>query len=182
MRKAKTPPDAFALARPKLEAMGFQILAAPAPASGQEGASAAPPTPRWFVMKYGCAAGVATDADGHLGFFARPGRVVAGELARLIDRGFQKFLKTADEEIAARSEDLRALHDFERDLRFAAKTPLLYNEALGSVSDRYLYDRIWFRDQAAQPRVWEDPKTALPRSELPAVESFPVSAPTGGGH
>lgn len=164
---AKTQPQGFEALRPKLEAMGFDIVAA-----GDN---------RYFVMKYGCAAGITSDAGGQLCFFARPGKVIRGELARLIDRGFQKFLKTADAEVPALAEDLRALREFQRDLRYAAHTPVLYNEALGSVSDRYLYDRIWYRDQGTQPRIWEHRNERLPASELPAAVAFNVSA-DGNGH
>ncbi len=165
---AKTQPTGFAALRPKLEKQGFQIAAA-----GDN---------RFFAIKHGCAAGITSDEQGQAVFFAPPGRVIDGELARLIDRSFQKFLKTADRELPARAEDLCALRDFTRDLRYAARSPLLYNEALGSVSDRYLYDRIWYRDQGAQPRIWEDPSERLPASELADAAAFKVSAAVGGAH
>ncbi len=134
---------------------------------------------RYFVRKYGCAAGLAEDDHGELAMFAPPGRIVAGELARLVDRGFQKFLKTADEEIPARMEDLKALHDFQRDLHHAAGQPLLYNEALGSTTDRHLYDRIWFRDQGRQPRVWVEARTELPQDQMAEAVAFPVASGEG---
>ncbi len=135
---------------------------------------------RYFLRKYDCAAGLAEDEHGELTMFAPPGRVVHGELARLVDRGFQKFLKTADEEIPARMEDLKALHDFQRDLHHAAGQPFLYNLALGSTTDRHLYDRIWFRDTGKQPRVWLDASSGLPQEEMAEAAQFPVS--TGGGN
>ena len=81
---------------------------------------------------------------------------MAGELARLIDRGYQKFLKTADREVPAGAADLRALYEFNRELRYAAGAPVLYNQSLGSVSDRYIYDRVWHRDEGRQPKAWEE--------------------------
>ncbi len=153
--------------RPALDRLGFQTIAA-----GER---------RYFVRKYGCAAGLADDEAGELIMFAAPGRVVGGELARVVDRGFQKFLKTADREIPARMEDLQALHDFERDLHYAAGQPLLFNQALGSTSDRHLYDRIWFRDQGEQPCAWAEPPTRLPGDEMPAAVAFTLSG-HGEGH
>ncbi len=109
---------------------------------------------RYLVQKHGCAAGLSVQPDQSLTYFARPGRIVKGELARLVDRGYQKFLKTADVEVPALSEDLRALHAFQSELKHVLGTPSLYNESLGSVSDRYLYDRVWFRDDGKQPKAW----------------------------
>ncbi|HZT74575.1 MAG TPA: hypothetical protein VE996_13075 [Terriglobales bacterium] len=163
---AKPQPSGFAALRSRLQELGFEILDA-----GEN---------RYFAVKYGCAAGLTADEQGQPVLFASPGRIVRGELARLIDRSFQKFLKTADGEWPARAEDLGALHDFQRDLHYAAGTPLLYNEALGSVSDRYLYDRIWYRDQGAQPRPWEDARRRLPDAELADAQIFKISAGVGG--
>lgn len=109
-----------------------------------------------LVRQRGCAAILGTANDGKSAAIAvAPGLVVQGELARLVDRGYQKFFKTADAEVPARPEDLSALASFENELRFACGIPSLYNEGLGSVSDRYLYDRIWYRDQGRQPKPWE---------------------------
>lgn len=152
--------------RGPLEKMGFTIVPA-----GER---------RYFVRKYGCAAGLAEAESGEMVLFAPAGRVIGGELARLIQRGFQQFLKTADEEINARMEDLKALHDFDRDLYYAAGQPMMFNQALGSTSDRHLYDRIWYRDEGEQPKAWAEPPTRLPQDELPAAVQFNVSAGTGG--
>lgn len=108
-----------------------------------------------LVRKYGCAAVLAPDADGGVSLVVPPGNVVKGELARLVDRGYQKFLKTADAEVPALPETMSALANFQKELRYARGVPSLYNESLGSVSDRYLYDRIWYRDQGRQPKPWE---------------------------
>jgi hypothetical protein len=119
---------------------------------------------RYFVTAEGCAAGVERGPEGNVAFFARPGRIVRGELARLIDRGYQKFLKTADAEVPALAEDLSAIARFWAKLKYAAGSPLLYNESLGSVSDRYLYDRVWYRDTGQQPKCWESSHAAEPRA------------------
>jgi hypothetical protein len=73
---------------------------------------------------------------------ARPGWVLNGEISRLLDRGYQKFLKTPHLEIPATADHLRAMHQFSEELKEAAGAESLYNEALGTTSDVYNYDRV----------------------------------------
>jgi hypothetical protein len=89
------------------------------------------------VSKYGCAAEIAP---------ARGGWVLGGEISRLLDRGYQKFLKTTKLEIPATADHLRAIHAFNEELKEAAGALSLYNEALGTTSDRYVYDRVQGRE------------------------------------
>lgn len=94
----------------------------------------------------------------------KPGIVVGGEVSRLIDRGYQKFLKTSKLERPATADDLKTLHAFNEEIREAIGATSLYNEALGSVSDRYVYDRVRGReDGQRKPRPWEKLKAALSR-------------------
>ena len=138
----KIIPPTFAAARDKLAAMGFAL----SPLSGD----------RVLVRRDGCAAILAAGAGGRTAeIVLAPGRVVNGEWSRLMDRGYQKFFKSAETEVPARPEELSALAHFESALQFACGIPTLYNQSLGSVSDRYLYDRVWFRDQGRQPKPWE---------------------------
>jgi truncated hemoglobin YjbI len=76
----------------------------------------------------------------------RPGWLLAGEIARLVDRGYQKFLKTPKMEIPATADHLRAIHEFTEELKQAAGATSLYNESLGTTSDRYVYDRVQGRE------------------------------------
>jgi len=76
----------------------------------------------------------------------RPGWLLGGQIARLVDRGYQKFLKTPKLEIPATADHLRAIHDFSEELKEAAGAPSLYNESLGTTSDRYVYDRVVGRE------------------------------------
>ena len=93
----------------------------------------------WRLSKHGCAAVIDCDAR----FVERPGVVVNGEVARLLDRGYQKFLQTDDGRTRpALAEQLRAVHDFDAELRHVFRLTSLYNESLGTVSDRYMYDRL----------------------------------------
>ena len=77
---------------------------------------------------------------------SKAGWVLGGEIARLVDRGYQKFLKTSKLEIPATADHLRALHRFEDELKEALGAMVLYNEALGTTSDRYDYDRLKGRE------------------------------------
>jgi hypothetical protein len=109
-------------------------------APAQEGAKR---TPNAFqVRKYGCAAEIASAPDGTPELLARPGWVLNGEIARLLDRGYQKFIKTSKVEIPATAEHLRAIHEFTEELSDAIGGTTLYNEALGTTSNVYNYDRV----------------------------------------
>ena len=67
-------------------------------------------------------------------------------ISRLVDRGYQKFLKTPQTEIPATADHLHAIHEFSEELNEAAGATSLYNESLGTTSDRYLYDRVKGRE------------------------------------
>ena len=113
-------------------------------APAQEGAKR---TPNAFqVRKYGCAAEIAAAPDGTVLMLARPGWLLNGEISRLLDRGYQKFLKSSRLEIPANADHLRAIHDFSEELKEATGAVSLYNEALGTTSDVYTYDRLKGRE------------------------------------
>ena len=96
------------------------------------------------VSKIGCAAEIAPSQqkDAPVRVLTKAGWLVGGDIAILVDRGYQKFLKTSRLEIPATADALRALHSFEDQLKEAVGAMVLYNEALGTTSDRYDYDRI----------------------------------------
>ncbi|HEY5381962.1 MAG TPA: hypothetical protein VIJ65_06880 [Acidobacteriaceae bacterium] len=100
------------------------------------------------VSKYGCAAEVAPGpGKGEpVRILAKPGWVLGGEISRLTDRGYQKFLKTSRLEIPATADHLRAIHKFSEELKEATGALVLYNEAMGTVSDKYVYDRLKGRE------------------------------------
>lgn len=84
------------------------------------------------------------------------GVMVGNEIGVLVDGGFQKFFRTpSGVERPALAEDLRALHDFDEDLKEGLGKESLYNESLGTVSTYYLYDRVKDRDRGVPRRVWE---------------------------
>jgi len=100
------------------------------------------------VSKYGCAAEIAPGgAPGEpTRILARSGWVLGGEISRLVDRGYQKFLKTSKLEIPATADILRAIHKFDEEMKEASGAQMLYNEAMGTTSDRYVYDRVMGRE------------------------------------
>jgi hypothetical protein len=86
-----------------------------------------------------------------------PGTIVQGEVARLVDRGYQKFIKSSQYELPATAIELQAIHAFSEELKQLTGATSLYNESLGTTSDVYLYDRLVGRE-AAQPepaQPWE---------------------------
>ncbi|MBB5319147.1 hypothetical protein [Tunturibacter empetritectus] len=113
-------------------------------APAQEGAKRTPNAVQ--VRKYGCAAEIAAAPDGTVEILARPGWLLNGEIARVLDRGYQKFLKTSKLEIPASADHLRAIHEFTEELNEAIGATSLYNQALGTTSNVYHYDRVKGRD------------------------------------
>jgi hypothetical protein len=90
----------------------------------------------------------------------RPGYLVGGEVATLLDRGHQKFWKSSRVELPATADSLRAVHRFAEELREVIGEPSLYNESLGTTSDSYLYDRVKGRDLPLADRpvpAWQLP-------------------------
>lgn len=116
---------------------------------------------RVFLKKYNVSAAIQRDEDGGIRLFAKPGYLIAGEIARLVDKGYQKFLKTTKSEVPATADHLKAIHTFSEELKEATGSISLYNEGLGTVSDRYMYDRVKDRDEPAPERPvrpWEGKK------------------------
>ena len=113
---------------------------------------------RVFLKKYNVSAAIQRDEDGGIRLFAKPGYLLGSEIARLVDKGYQKFLKTTKKEIPATADHLKAIHNFSEELKEATGSISLYNEGLGTVSDRYMYDRVEDRDEpkSVRPvRPWE---------------------------
>ncbi len=112
-----------------------------------------------LVSKHGAAAVLvpAKDKEASAAFAERPGALVRGEIARLLDRGYQKFIKTAKFELPATAAQLHAIHLFTEELNQVTGTIGLYNESLGTTSDLYQYDRLKGREpvQPVPARPWE---------------------------
>ena len=125
---------------------GFDLIEAP----GTQG--------RVFLKKYSCSAAIQKNGDDGVKIFAYPGYLVGSEISKLINRGYQQFLKTAKTEVPATADHLKALQQFTEELKEGLGLPSLYNESLGTVSESYQYDRIEDRDKPKaerRKRPWE---------------------------
>jgi hypothetical protein len=144
-RKSRKP--SFDQAVEILRAQSFDVAPYPAVAGGV------------LVSKHGVAAVLVPDTGNgaSTAFAIHPGVLVRGEVARLLDRGYQKFIKTSQFELPATAGQLHAIHAFTEELKLLIGDVNLYNESLGTTSDLYEYDRLKGRE-AAQPtsrRPWE---------------------------
>jgi hypothetical protein len=141
-----------------LRTLGFDVQPVPAVAN------------QFLVRKYGAGAVLAPSAEStgaekklpHVGvrWRERPGFLLGGEVATLLDRGFQKFWKSTRLDVPATAESLQAVHRFAEELRQVIGEPSLYNESLGTTSDSYMYDRVKGRDLPLAERptpAWELP-------------------------
>src|ERR1700739_205472 len=113
-----------------------------------------------LVSKSGAAAVLVPakgDEGGPAAFAEHPGILVRGNVARLLDRGYQKFIKTPQYELPATATQLQAIHAFSEELTQLTGGTSLYTQSLGTTSDVYHYDRLRGReDEAPEPkRPWE---------------------------
>jgi len=116
---------------------------------------------RVFMRKYNCSAAIQKTEDGGVKIFAYPGYMIGSEISKLVNRGYQQFLKTSKAEVPATADHLKALQQFSEELKEALNLPSLYNESLGTVSESYQYDRIENRDRPVvdrPKRPWETVK------------------------
>ena len=95
-----------------------------------------------LVSKHGAAAVLVAAKDSPVAFAQSPGALVGGAVARLIDRGYQKFIQTSNSEIPATASRLETIHLFSEELKQLIGIVDLYNESLGTTSDLYQYDRL----------------------------------------
>jgi hypothetical protein len=107
------------------------------------------------VSREFCAVDLTETAAGYH-IAERAGILVGGEIAYLVDGGYQKFFRTPHGvRVPATAAQLKALHDFEGDLMEALGETSLYNTALGTVSTVYQYDRVKDRDRGVPKRAWD---------------------------
>jgi hypothetical protein len=125
---------------------GFDLIEAP----GTQG--------RVFLKKYNSSAAIQKNGPDGVKIFAYPGYMIGSEISKLVNKGYQQFLKTAKTEVPATADHLKALQQFSEELKEGLGLPSLYNESLGTVSESYQYDRIENRDKPATDRPkrpWE---------------------------
>jgi hypothetical protein len=99
------------------------------------------------VEKFGSGAEFRQDTDGSYQLTIIPTIMVKGQFSRLWDAGYQKFLLTDEGiKLPALASHLQNLRKFNEELRTALGVPTFYNEALGSVSQVSVYDRVKGRE------------------------------------
>jgi hypothetical protein len=95
------------------------------------------------VEKYGAGAEFRQGTDGRYHFTILPTIMLNGQFTRLWDAGYQKFLLTDEGlKFPALATHLEGLRKFNEELRTALGVPTFYNEAIGSVSQVSVYDRV----------------------------------------
>lgn len=108
-----------------------------------------------LVTRDGCGATV-DDLNAGQVKVVKTGMMVGREIASLVSRGYQMFLRTpSGKEIPALADQLKKLHAFDEDLREGLGLTSLYNLSLGTTADDHLYDRVEDRDAPHHPRPWE---------------------------
>jgi hypothetical protein len=124
-----------------LKTAGFTVVSAPSGASR--------------VIRGGYALDL-RETNGEVAVEDRAGVLVGEEIGVLVDVGYQKFFRTpGGKNRPALAEDLKALHNFEEDVKESLGMKSLYNESLGTVSTLYQYDRVKDRDRGVPKRAWE---------------------------
>jgi hypothetical protein len=107
------------------------------------------------IARADCAIDLRPSSDGGT-VTERAGILMGGNIGFLVDGGYQKFFEApGGPRRPATTPELKALHDFEEDLKEALGLQSYYNESLGTVSTYYLYDRVKDRDRGVPRRAWE---------------------------
>ncbi len=102
-----------------------------------------PVSPQQVKVRRDCCAAVVEHSPEGVPLVRRLGVVAGDQIAELVDGGYQKFFDvTGGAPRPALAPDLKALHDFQEELRQALGLTSLYNESLGTVCDRHSYDRL----------------------------------------
>ena len=114
----------------KFEASGFQVAETPGNPRSLE------------VKKNGFTRRIELDASGAWIPVGHPLFNVRGLDCELEDRGYQKFWYHQGKRFPARLKEIKALHQFEQEVRYILGLKSLYHESLGSTSARTVYDRV----------------------------------------
>lgn len=140
-RRERPKNPTFSERMDRLRSTGFTVAAGPSGATR--------------VSREDCAVDLKENADS-VRAINRAGILLRDEIAVLVDGGYQKFFRTPSGKTRPATADaLKALHDFEEDVREGLGQESLYNESLGTVSTFYMYDRVKDRDRGVPKRIWE---------------------------
>jgi hypothetical protein len=100
------------------------------------------PDGRVKITKHGVGA-IIGDAGKNQPEIEKAGVLVGSEIAILLSAGYQMFLETSSgNRFPATAEQLKALHEFEEDVKEALGLVSLYNTSLGTTSQKHEYDRL----------------------------------------
>lgn len=112
------------------------------------------PDGRVRVTKHGVGA-VVGDEGKNQPDIEKAGILAGSEIATLLNRGYQMFFETlSGKRFPAKAEQLKALHEFEDDVKEALDLVNLYNTSLGTITPKHMYDRVFKRDIGEQPKPW----------------------------
>jgi hypothetical protein len=118
-------------------------------------ATEAVPDGRVKIAKHGVGA-IIGDEGKNQHAIDKAGVLVGSEIAVPLNAGYQMFLETpGGKRLPATANELKALHEFEEDVKEALGLVSLYNTSLGTTSRKHEYDRVLNRDIGHQPRPWE---------------------------
>jgi hypothetical protein len=107
------------------------------------------------VSKHGVAA-IVGDEGKNQPAIEKAGVLIGSDIATLLSAGYQMFLETpSGKRIPAMAHELKALHEFEEDVKETLGLESLYNTSLGTTTPKHLYDRVYKRDTGEQPKPWE---------------------------
>ncbi|MBV9302100.1 MAG: hypothetical protein JOY62_02310 [Acidobacteriaceae bacterium] len=113
------------------------------------------PDGRVKITKHGVGA-IIGDKGKNQPEIEKAGILVGPEIATLLNAGYQIFLETpTGKRLPATAKELKALHEFEEDVKEALGLVSLYNTSLGTTSQKHEYDRVLNRDVGRQPKPWE---------------------------
>ena len=108
------------------------------------------------IAKNGIAS-IVSDQGKNQPVIQKAGVLVGSEIATLLNRGYQMFLEAPGGKlIPATATQLKALHEFEDDVKAALDLVNLYNTSLGTTTPKHVYDRVFKRDEGRQPTPWKD--------------------------
>jgi hypothetical protein len=114
------------------------------------------PDGRVRITKNGVGAIVGDEGKNQPGI-EKAGVLIGNEIATLLSTGYQMFLETpSGKRYPAQAEQLKALHEFEEDVKAALDLVHLYNTSLGTTTPKHMYDRVYKRDTGQQPKPWDE--------------------------
>ena len=131
------------------------------------------PDGRVRISKHGVAAVIA-DEGQYDPDIEIAGCRIGSQIATLLNRGYQMFLETPDgKRIPAIAGQLKALHEFEDDVKESLDLINLYNTSLGTTTPKHMYDRVFHRDTGTQPKPWvkKDNKIVPPNTK---ADTYPA--------